>query len=152
MIIEGWNKRLKEARKKNKISLTEAEEKLGISEQSIIKYEKGEFMPKIDTLDKMCACYHVSVSWVLYGDDDYSSITREANYLYLLFSLMHSGKMVPFNNEKEMNNLYAINDQKLLRQMKKLYIYKNNVPLSGKEDYEKLIEGIEKIFYENVDE
>ena len=52
---ENWNLRLKECREKKGYTLKDLESisKLDLSQQSIIKYEKGEVFNRINTLERM---------------------------------------------------------------------------------------------------
>lgn len=149
MIENNWHKRLQSARDAEKLTQKEASKVIGISEQSLIKYESGVIFPKVDVLELLCSLYHVTISWVLYGDADYSSITKESNYLFLLFGLLHSGKMsqVSLKYDEEARFL-KINDKKLSSQINALNIFQKKIPLAGRNDYVLLIHGIEKIFEE----
>lgn len=147
---KDWNIRLKQAREKAGILLKEVDSpnKVGISQQSVIKYEKGDIFPQINILEKMCQCYHVTIEWIMYGDEDFSSVTRKGNYLYLLFSLIHSNNIekIKLNGQ----STYYVKNKKLIKQMDILSVFNDNVRLSSRSDYIALIEGIEKIAKDNV--
>ena len=66
---ENWNLRLKECREKKGYTLKDLESisKLDMSQQSIIKYEKGEVFPRINVLEKMCKIYGTTIEYILYG-------------------------------------------------------------------------------------
>ncbi len=144
-MTNGWNVRLKEAREKCGIRLKDVEKNnlLGISQQSIIKYEKGAIFPQIDVLDRMCQCYHVTIDWILYGNKDFSSLTRTGNHLFLLFDLLYRGKIK--KTKTSTGIYYFFDDKKLNQQLNLLSVFAERVALTSKEDYESLITGIEKI-------
>lgn len=144
-MTKDWNIRLKEAREKCGIKLKDVEKDnlLGVSQQSVIKYEKGKIFPQINVLERMCQCYHVTVDWILYGDKDFSSLTRTGNHLFLLFDLLQRGKIKKSNNSNGI--YYYFDDKKLNEQLSFLSTFAEKVVLSSKEDYESLIKGIEKM-------
>ena len=65
--------RLNELRKKNKLTINELIEKLqneyyiDIDEKSIRRYEKGEFLPKIDNLICLAEIFNTSLDYIVYG-------------------------------------------------------------------------------------
>ncbi len=144
-MTKGWNIRLKEAREKCGIRLKDVEKDnlLGVSQQSVIKYEKGEIFPQVNVLDRMCQCYHVTIDWILYGNEDFSSLTRTGNHLFLLFDLLYRGKIK--KTKISSGIYYFFDDKKINQQLDLLSIFAERVVLTSKEDYESLIKGIEKI-------
>lgn len=144
-MTKDWNIRLKEAREKCGIKLKDVENNnlLGISQQSIIKYEKGKIFPQINVLERMCKCYHVTIDWILYGNKDFSSLTRTGNHLFLLFDLLYRGKIKKTKTSSGIS--FFFDDKKLNQQLDLLSIFAEKVILTSKEDYESLIKGIEKI-------
>lgn len=144
-MTKDWNIRLKEAREKCGIKLKDVENNnlLGVSQQSIIKYEKGKIFPQINILERMCKCYHVTIDWILYGNKDFSSLTRTGNHLFLLFDLLYRGKIKKTKTSSGIS--FFFDDKKLNQQLDLLSIFAEKVILTSKEDYESLIKGIEKI-------
>ena len=57
--------RLKEARKKAKMSQEEVAEILNTSRSNISKYENGNLEPNIQTLKKLCEIYNVSADYLI---------------------------------------------------------------------------------------
>lgn len=57
--------RIKELRKKNKITQTELAKGIGSSTQAISMYEKGERNPKIDKIQALADFFNVSVEYLM---------------------------------------------------------------------------------------
>lgn len=57
--------RIKELRKKNKITQTELAKGIGSSTQAISMYEKGERNPKIDKVQALADFFNVSVEYLI---------------------------------------------------------------------------------------
>ena len=57
--------RIKELRKKNKITQTELAKGIGTSTQAISMYEKGERNPKIDKIQALADFFNVSVEYLM---------------------------------------------------------------------------------------
>lgn len=57
--------RIKELRKKNKITQTELAKGIGSSTQAISMYEKGERNPKIDKIQSLADFFNVSVEYLM---------------------------------------------------------------------------------------
>ena len=80
--------RLNELRKKNKLTINELIEKLqneyyiDIDEKSIRRYEKGEFLPKIDNLICLAEIFNTSLDYIIYGREtsDDNSFTYYDNF------------------------------------------------------------------------
>ena len=80
--------RLKELRNKNKLTINELIEKLqneyyiDIDEKSIRRYEKGEFLPKIDNLICLAEIFNTSLDYIIYGREtsDDNSFTWYDNF------------------------------------------------------------------------
>ena len=80
--------RLKELRNKNKLTINELIEKLqneyyiDIDEKSIRRYEKGEFLPKIDNLICLAEIFNTSLDYIIYGREtsDDNSFTYYDNF------------------------------------------------------------------------
>ena len=65
---------LKKLRKERNLSQQELAEILGISQQSINKYENHDVQPDFHTLKKMAMFFNTSVDYLI-GNDDYFSAT-----------------------------------------------------------------------------
>ena len=80
--------RLKELRNKNKLTISDLVEKLqneyytDIDEKSIRRYEKGEFLPKIDNLICLAEIFKTSLDYIIYGKEtsDDNSFTYYDNF------------------------------------------------------------------------
>ena len=90
--------RLKELRNKNKLTISDLLEKLqnehyiDIDEKSIRRYEKGDFLPKIDNLICFAEIFNTSLDYIIYGKEtsDDNSFTYYDNFKRLnrlIFSL-----------------------------------------------------------------
>lgn len=67
----SFGSRLKQGRKKKKLTQTEVAAKLGIDDTTISKYENDKSEPDNETLTKLANLYDVSVDW-LHGREDKS--------------------------------------------------------------------------------
>ena len=142
-MIDGWNVRLREARQKKGIPLKEAQKmsKLDVSQQSLIKYEKGEVFPRIDLLEKMCKLYGTTVDYVLYGENKLTPFEDRASSLVTFFMLLY-GKKIRFDRE---SGKIEISDPRLKMQITALDYYREEAAFSSLEDLERLIQGIKKM-------
>lgn len=61
---------LKKLRTENNLSQEKLGEKLGISRQSISKWEQGNAVPNIENIMKLAKLYNVSVDSILNGEED----------------------------------------------------------------------------------
>lgn len=64
------DKRIKELRKKLNISQKEFGEKIGVTDTSISKIEKGERNPSEQTIKSICREFNVSIMWLKEGLGD----------------------------------------------------------------------------------
>lgn len=64
---EDFAKRLRDERKKKRLTQSHLEKKLGLSHGVISKYEKQITSPSIDTLANMALEFHVSSDYLLFG-------------------------------------------------------------------------------------
>lgn len=145
-MIENWNVRLKECREKKGYTLKDLESlsKLGLSQQSIIKYEKGEVFPRINVLEKMCKVYKTTIDYVLYGKEKMVHSEERSSSLVTIFFLLYLNKL---SFDKETSAL-KINDKKLLLQIMALDEFKSRSDISTIEDLSLLIQGIDKMVKE----
>ena len=81
-------KRLKELRNKNNLTIDDLLDKLqnehyiDIDEKSIRRYEKGEFLPKIDNLICLAEIFNTTLDYIIYGKEtsDDNSFTYYDNF------------------------------------------------------------------------
>ena len=64
--------RILNLRKKSGLSQEELAEKLGVSRQSVSKWETGNVMPDIDKAVAMCELFGVSTDYLLKGKEDHT--------------------------------------------------------------------------------
>lgn len=142
-MFENWNIRLRECREKQGYTLKDLESlsKLGLSQQSIIKYEKGEVFPRINVLEKMCKIYKTTIDYVLYGKKKIAYFEERSSSLVTIFFLLYLNKL---SLNKETSTL-KINDKKLLLQIVALDNFNSLSDISSIEDLNSLIQGIEKM-------
>ena len=69
--------RLIECRKAAGLSQTELAEKLGLSRQTIYKWETGTVIPAAENLSALAKLYHVSLDWLVNGVDFARPQTRD---------------------------------------------------------------------------
>ncbi len=136
-----WNKRLKKKREQAGLTLSEVSEKSNrhLSQQSLIKYEKGDVFPRIDILEDLCSMYKCSMNYVLYGSDEANVLVSKNDYLTTLWFLMATNKL-----EFDGTDL-KITDKSLRRNVEYLDIYLKNVGVSSFEDLHSLMSGIKKM-------
>ncbi len=115
--------------------------KLDVSQQSLIKYEKGEVFPRIDLLEKMCKLYGTTVDYVLYGESEFTPFEDRTSSLVTLFMLLY-GKKIRFDRE---NEKIEILDPRLKMQITALDYYREEADFSSLDDLERLIHGIKKM-------
>lgn len=142
-MLDGWNVRLREARQKSGIPLKEAQKmsKLDVSQQSLIKYEKGDVFPRIDLLEKMCKLYGTTVDYVLYGESKFAPFEDRPSSLVTFFMLLYSNK-IRYDRE---NGKIEILDPRLKLQITALDYYRETADFSSLDDFERLIHGIKKM-------
>ena len=140
---ENWNLRLKECREKKGYTLKDIESisKLDLSQQSIIKYEKGEVFPRINTLERMCKIYGTTIEYILYGKYKLAQFEERSNSLTTIFMLLHSNKLFLDKNNKTLK----INDTKLFTQISALNDFMTITDISSVDDLYSLIQGIKKM-------
>lgn len=139
----NWNTRLKKAREDAGLSLKEvsALEVFDISQQSLIKYEKGEVFPRIDLLEKMCRKYNVTVEYIMYGASELPAMNEASGHLVSLFFLLHSGQLAYSGPTKHLE----IKDGRLLTRIRALDAYIKAVEISTIEELSALIRAIKKM-------
>ncbi len=141
----NWNKRLKEKRIQAKLTLSEVSDisSHNLSQQSLIKYEKGEIFPRIDVLENLCNIYKCSINYVMYGSENTNIILDKNDYLITIWYLLTTNKL-KFDGK----NLLIMNDL-LRKNIKCLNIYNENVKISSLEDVYNLINGIKNMHNTN---
>ncbi len=72
-----FSEKLKDARKKMKLSQEEVAEIINTSRSNISKYETGFLEPNLSTLKQLCLLYRISADYLL--DIDVKQITNENN-------------------------------------------------------------------------
>lgn len=80
--MNGFSDRLKELRGEKKQQ--EVSDEIGITNVSLLRYEKGERNPNIDILYKICKYYNVSADYLLGLDgdlSDYETLKKENEQL-----------------------------------------------------------------------
>lgn len=64
MYKEIFEKNIKEARKKRKLSQQVVADMLQTTQSTIAKYENGTLEPNIETLAQMAVLYNISIDWL----------------------------------------------------------------------------------------
>jgi len=138
-----WNERLKECRERKGFSLKDLEgfNKLDTSQQSLIKYEKGEVYPRIDLLEKMCREYETTIDYILYGDKQIISTEKRNDSLTVLFMLLYSEKIEYIETQKSL----IVKEEKLERQIRALNQFKQKSDISSLDDLFTLAKAIKKL-------
>lgn len=65
IVIETIQKHIRESIKQSGLTQTEIGQKLGISQQSVSHYVKGDKMPALDTFANLCVLLDVDPSYIL---------------------------------------------------------------------------------------
>lgn len=63
-------KRIKDARKKSKLTIEDVQNLTGISRQSLINYENGKGNPTLKNIVDLCNLFKISPNYLIYGDDN----------------------------------------------------------------------------------
>ena len=106
-------RRLKELRNKNKLTIGDLIEKLqnehyiDIDEKSIRRYEKGEFLPKIDNLICLTEIFNTSLDYIIYGIEtsDDNSFTWYDNFKRLN-RLLYTMQILMLRDEEKKGDIY----------------------------------------------
>ncbi len=98
--MENWNIRLKESRENCCLTLKQVTEKINITQQSIIEYEKGKIYPKIDMLKDLCDLYSVSVNYIIYGNEIGLSLSNCLQKELEVIISMYIFNKIKINNNK----------------------------------------------------
>lgn len=107
---ENTGKRLRALREKKGLTISELAEKISnkylcsIDEKSIRRYEKGEFLPKIDNLICFADFFDTTLDFIIYGKElsDDNSFTWYDNFKRLN-RLIYSLSLIPFKNSENGN-------------------------------------------------
>ena len=95
--MKNQNK-IKELRKKAKLSQKELANKVNISNQAISFYENGKRLPKIETWQKLANFFGVSVSYLQGIEPDYSKSTDKTEITIIkLLNIFHKTHVTFFN-------------------------------------------------------
>jgi len=74
--IEQIQIRLKDAIKQSGLTQTAIAQQLGIRQQTVSHYVKGDIMPALDTLANLCKIIDVSPAYILYFEEDESGTKK----------------------------------------------------------------------------
>lgn len=138
---KNWNVRLKEKRIHAGLTLSQvsAKSNYNLSQQSLIKYEKGEVIPKVDVLENLCFIYKCDINYILYGSENTNIVISKNDYLITLWYLLVSNKLF-FNG-----NALEILDNSLKADVNYLKIFIKRNGISSIEDIYTLLNGIRKM-------
>ncbi len=137
-------KRIKDARKRSKLTIEEVQKQTGISRQSLINYENGKGNPTLKNIMDLCNLYKISPNYLIYGDDNnFNSISSSLKRkIYSLISLVSDNDI----NYDSINGIIRFKNNNLKKEFSCCYSI-----LIANDDFSKL-EAIEKILqYINQD-
>lgn len=139
----NWNTRLKNARENSGYTLRQISSmpELNISQQSMIKYEKGEVFPRIDFLDKLCKKYKVTLNYIVYGDSELFKTCDFSSQFVTIFMLLYSNKLKYHSKDKSLK----IEDASLNKAIFTLNAYIEQENISTIDDLSRLIKAIEML-------
>ena len=137
-----WHERLKKARKSKGISLEELSNKVEVSKQSLIKYEKGLIFPSIDVFCAICEECCVSPSYVLDGGGSDYICKRSYHDEILTLSLMFYSKRIDYSCNVSM---IRINDEQLNNDLHYAVLLLNKLNINKIDDFIKFANAIKKM-------
>lgn len=133
---------LKNLRTINKLTQEDLADSLNITRQTIAKWEKGEAVPDIFTLKKMCEMYQVSIDDLLESDKkDAKSIRPKDKFFFGIIEIKENGDitipkeaLLAFNFKTgdklavfgDLNQGLALTDAKVVTQFAKDVLDKEN--------------------------
>lgn len=93
--------RIFELRKQNGLSQEELAEKLGVSRQSVSKWESGNVMPDIDKAVAMCELFGVTTDYLLTGKDEEKNDINSDTLEEIVIGELPDGVNIELNGETE---------------------------------------------------
>lgn len=137
----GWNQRLKDKRLEAKLSLQDVGKKTlrRLTEQSLIKYEKGEIVPRADVLENLCFIYKCDINYIIYGEDRPGFFISNEDSLITIWYFLVSGKI------KLEGTGIKILDKQLLRNISYLDIYTKKMEVCSMDSLRSLIGAIKRM-------
>lgn len=88
--MSTFSKRLKELRRKAKVSQQELSEIMGVSKSSINMYERGEREPGLERVKDFADYFDVQIDYILGKSDDARSVKDGKKYSRLIIELLES--------------------------------------------------------------
>ena len=83
--MPDFSQRLKELRKKRKLTQKQLAENLGIATSTIIKYERGEREPNIQNIKRFAQYFEVSIDYLLGFDEEFDNLDLTSKRLTLFY-------------------------------------------------------------------
>lgn len=127
---QNWHKRLKDLRIKNGCKTSDVASFCDLSLQGLNDYEKGKngLSPKVEILEKFAEFYHVSLSYILYGNEFGIILDSDIkNELSIILSMLIFDKInISELDDRKFNVL--IKDKELNRYLHYFLPVINNVP------------------------
>lgn len=87
-IAENFGSRVREARKKQHLSMEQLGQKMGISGSLVGRYERNEEHPKPDTIRRFSDALGVDAKWLEKGEYDDNSLSGDEQQLLRYFRAM----------------------------------------------------------------
>ena len=110
-----------------------------LSQQSLIKYEKGGIFPQIDTLEELCQIYKTDIDYIVYGSENLNIVINKSDVLITIWYLIAT-KQIEYKDE----TLFVKNEH-----LKKHIFYLNTFiqenGVSSMQDMYSLIMGIKNM-------
>lgn len=140
-MIKNWNYRLKEKRMQANLTLSQVSEMNSkhLSQQSLIKYEKGEIYPQIDTLEELCQIYKTDINYIMYGSENLNIAINKSDILITIWFLMVS------NQIELIGDTLVIKNERLKKQLFCLNVFVEENGISSMQDIYRLIAGIKNM-------
>lgn len=140
-MIKNWNHRLKEKRIQANLTLSQVSEMNSkhLSQQSLIKYEKGEIYPQIDTLEELCQIYKTDINYIMYGSEHLNIAISKSDILITIWYLLTS------NQIELIGDTLVIKNERLKKQIFCLNVFVEENGISSMQDIYRLIAGIKNM-------
>ena len=98
-----WNIKIKEARKKSKITQAELADRIGVHRSTIANYELGRRRPSLTELKEIASILHVDVNYLLEGSEVSSKeeLLTRANNVFADLNISSEDKDSIFRDVRE---------------------------------------------------
>lgn len=125
--MDTIGKRIRYARKINKLSLTDVKDKTGLSTGNLSELENDKFAPSSNALIAFRQLFNVSIDWILTGEQPMSLVKNEY--------VNETPELYLFEEEKELINAYRRLDKEKKRDILGYIHVVTELSLKQQDDY-----------------